>query len=91
MLLCNTINVLVHIKVSNIYPIGNFANIYGTLTQRILWHAYTQEGGMMHFLTLISQGSVFSPPSADQALGEEEGASDLDFTGMLRRSSPQVL
>ena len=38
-LLCNTINFLAHIKVSDIYRIANFANIYGTLTLTVLIYA----------------------------------------------------
>lgn len=37
-------------------------------------------------VSVVLQGGVFSPPSAEPA---DDGTSDLDF-GPLRRSSPQV-
>ena len=36
--LCNTINFLAHIKICDIYPIANFANIYGTLMLMVLYY-----------------------------------------------------
>ena len=42
-LLCNTINFLADIKVSDIYPIANFAHIYGTLTLMFLQYLWVYE------------------------------------------------